>query len=203
MQPSAVPALPDIASSFHTKVNEAFMAHEASKSPVHHQASEPAVLVAGTKHKRAILAEYEATYRTGPDSITTRKKGELVIPDPYDSRKQMRPSLDKQYRVIEVTLENVIATVLKEFHESFDNQDLRNLTCLSKDFASFIPNIVRWLKIDFSSLRDTRYDYESQSKISTHRVEMASAAMVHFGMDPGKFVRWMGGKYTGNNRDVR
>ena len=202
MQPSAVPAPPDIASSFHTKVNEAFMAHEASKSPVHHQASEPAVLVAGTKHKRAILAEYEATYRTGPDSITTRKKGELVIPDPYDSRKRMRPSLDKQYRVIEVTLENVIATVLKEFHESFDNQDFRNLTCLSKDFASFIPNIVRWLKIDFSSLRDTRYDYESQSKISTHRVEMASAAMVHFGMDPGKFVRWMGGEYTGNSRDV-
>ena len=32
---------------------------------------------------------------------------------------------------------------------------------------------------------------------------MASAAMVHFGLDPGKFVRWMGGKYTGYHCDVK
>ena len=31
---------------------------------------------------------------------------------------------------------------------------------------------------------------------------MASAAMVHFGMDPGKFVCWMGGKYMDNGRDM-
>ena len=32
---------------------------------------------------------------------------------------------------------------------------------------------------------------------------MASAAMVHFGMDTEKFVRWMGGEYTGSSRDMR
>jgi len=32
---------------------------------------------------------------------------------------------------------------------------------------------------------------------------MASAAMVHFGLDPGKFVQWMGGEYTGYHRDVK
>jgi hypothetical protein len=32
---------------------------------------------------------------------------------------------------------------------------------------------------------------------------MASAAMVHFGLDPGKFVRWMGGEYTGYHHDVQ
>jgi hypothetical protein len=32
---------------------------------------------------------------------------------------------------------------------------------------------------------------------------MASAAMVHFGLDPGKFFRWMGGKYTGYHREVK
>jgi hypothetical protein len=31
---------------------------------------------------------------------------------------------------------------------------------------------------------------------------MASAAMVHFGLDPGKLVRWMGGEYTGYHRNV-
>ena len=65
-----------------------------------------------------------------------------------------------------------------------------------------IPNIIQWVKIDFSLLRDPCYDYESQMKICTHCVEIASAAMVHFGMDPGKFFRWMGGKYMGSSRDV-
>ena len=29
---------------------------------------------------------------------------------------------------------------------------------------------------------------------------MASAAMIHFGLDPGKLVRWIEGKYTGKLR---
>jgi hypothetical protein len=31
---------------------------------------------------------------------------------------------------------------------------------------------------------------------------MASAAMIHFGLDPGKLVRWLGGEYIGALRDV-
>jgi hypothetical protein len=34
-------------------------------------------------------------------------------------------------------------------------------------------------------------------------IKMASAAMVHFGLDPGKFVLWMGGEYTGYHCDVQ
>jgi len=65
-----------------------------------------------------------------------------------------------------------------------------------------IKNTIRWLRIDFSSLRDPRYDYEKQTEICLHRVDMASAAMVHFGLDPGKLVRWLGGEYIGERRDV-
>jgi hypothetical protein len=31
---------------------------------------------------------------------------------------------------------------------------------------------------------------------------MASAAMIHFGLNPGKFVRFLLGKYTAKNWDV-
>ena len=31
---------------------------------------------------------------------------------------------------------------------------------------------------------------------------MASAAMVYFGSDPGKLVRWLGGEYIGERCDV-
>ena len=39
-------------------------------------------------------------------------------------------------------------------------------------------------------------------KMSSRRVEMASAAVIHFGLDPDKLVRWLGGKYTGKHHDV-
>jgi hypothetical protein len=31
---------------------------------------------------------------------------------------------------------------------------------------------------------------------------MASTAMIRFGLEPGKFVRFLGGEYTGYNRNV-
>ena len=65
-----------------------------------------------------------------------------------------------------------------------------------------IKNTIRWLRIDFSSLRDPCYDYEKQTRICLHWVEMASAAMVHFGLNPGKLVCWLGGEYIGKHRDV-
>ena len=31
---------------------------------------------------------------------------------------------------------------------------------------------------------------------------MVSAAMIHFGLDPGKLVKWLGGEYTGARCNV-
>ncbi|MBM4179848.1 MAG: hypothetical protein FJ211_11055, partial [Ignavibacteria bacterium] len=114
----------------------------------------------------------------------------------------MRPSLDKHYRVGELTIYNVITTVLREYGSSFSRQDILHSMLINKDFLEMIPKVLRWLTIDFTPLREHRYGYESQLTIDPHRVEMANAAMVHFGLDPGKFVRWIGGEYTGQSRDV-
>jgi len=81
--------------------------------------------------------------------------------------------------------------------------NLRNLCLVCKDFASLIPKITRWMQVDFSTLCKHRYNFQQQEQIDPHRVKMASAAMVHFGLDPGKLVRWMGGKYTGYHRNVQ
>ncbi len=35
-----------------------------------------------------------------------------------------------------------------------------------------------------------------------HQVCIANAAMAHFGLDPGRFMQWMGGEYTGQLRDA-
>ena len=67
-------------------------------------------------------------------------------------------------------------------------QDICNLCLVCKDFALLVPKITRWLTVDFSLLCKPWYNYEQQERINLHRVEMASTAMVHFGLDPGKFV---------------
>jgi hypothetical protein len=85
----------------------------------------------------------------------------------------------------------------------FTVQDIRNLCLVCKDFASLVPEITRWLTVDFSSLHEHWYNYEQQERVDPQRVEIASATMVHFGLDPGKFVQWMGGEYTGYHRDVK
>jgi hypothetical protein len=196
-----MPLPPCDTTSIATRIQLAFPAASVAMPPCHESKCHD-VIVAGTAHKNAILDAYEAKYKSGTDHVVTRIKGKRVLDVVLDPCKRMRPSIDKYYRVKKLTLYNVITTVVKEYYSSFDRRDIQNLATTNKDFSVMIPNVTRWLKIDFTSLREPRYDYENQLEVSHHRVEMASAAMVHFGLDPGIFVRWLGGEYTGHRREV-
>ncbi len=74
---------------------------------------------------------------------------------------------------------------------------------MNKDFANIVPKVLQWLQVNFTPLRDPHLRYEQQDHINPHCMEMASAAMIHFGLDPGKFVRFLSGKYTSQYWDVR
>ncbi len=135
----------------------------------------------------------------------TRKKGKQVDTTLLSRSKtqRMRPSKDKFCRVDILELHSIIATILKNFQVEFMTRDIHNLCLVCKDFTSLFPKITRWLTVDLSPLCKPRYGHEQQEQIDPHRVEMASTAMVHFGLDPGKFVQWMGGEHTGYHRDVK
>ncbi len=100
-------------------------------------------------------------------------------------------------------LYNVITTIIKDYRVSFLNKDLFNLCSANKDFANIVPKVLRWLRVVFTPLLDPHLGYEQQDHINPYCMEMANAAMIHFGLDPGKFVRFLLGKYTGQHRDVR
>jgi hypothetical protein len=51
-------------------------------------------------------------------------------------------------------------------------------------------------------MRKPRQGYEEQNHINLHCVKMARVAMIHFGLDPGKFLCFLAGKYTGHYQDV-
>jgi len=112
----------------------------------------------------------------------------------------MKVSRDQYYRVDELTLYNVIAPLIVSGF--LDRQQVGILSRTCKLLSSAIPKVLYWSTLDYSSLCEPRLDYNNQTTIDQKRVDMANAAMVHFGLDPGKFVRWMGGEYTGKSRDV-
>ncbi len=115
----------------------------------------------------------------------------------------MRPSLDKWYWVGDPHLYNVITTIIKECRVSFLKEDLSSLCLVNKDFANIVWKVLRWLQANFTPLQDPRLGYKQQDHINPYRVEMANVAMIYFGLDPGKFGRFLSGKYTGQHWDVR
>jgi hypothetical protein len=114
----------------------------------------------------------------------------------------MRPSLDKWYQVGDLHLYNIITTIIKECRVSFSKEDLSNLPLVDKDFVNIVPKVLHWLRVYFTPLQDPCLGYKQQDHIDPHCMEMASAAMIHFGLDPGKFVCFLSGKYTSQHRDV-
>ncbi len=154
------------------------------------------------REKKHILIAYQEKFGSMyPESIVTRKKGK-ISDDTSLHCTQIRPSLDKWYQVGDLHLYNVITTIIKECRVSFSNEDLSNLFWVNKDFANIALKVLCWLRVDFTPLRVPCLRYEQQDHINPYHVEMASAAMIHFGLDPGKFVCFLLGKYTGQHRDV-
>jgi hypothetical protein len=107
---------------------------------------------------------------------------------------RIRPSLDKWYWVSELMIWNVIMAVIKK--HCLTPSELKMIHLLNKSFSIMVPKVTHWLKIDFYPLHEPRYIHRQQECIDTQQVDMASTTKTHFGLDPGKLVRFLGGEYT-------
>jgi hypothetical protein len=168
----------------------------------HTMLSNNSIIVQGTRKKKSILTAYQDKFCSKyPESIESRKKGK-ISEDTFLHCTRMRPSLNKWYQVRDLHLYNIITTIIKECRVSLSSEDRSNLCLVNRDFANIVPKVLCWLQVDFTSLCDPRLEYKQQDHINPHRVEMASMAMINFGLDPGKFVRFLSGEYTGQYWDI-
>ena len=85
---------------------------------------------------------------------------------------------------------------------AFSKNELSSIRLINTDFSKMISKLKCWLQIGFSMLRKPQLNYKKQTQINPHQVCMANAAMAHFSLDPGRFVQWMGGEYTGQLQDA-
>ncbi len=172
-----------------------------SMTASHNMSSNNSIIVQGTCEKKCILTDYQEKFGSEyPVSIVTRKKCK-ISDDTSLHCACMRPSLDKRYRVGDLHLYNVITTIIKECRVLFLKEDLSNLCLVNKDFAIIVLKVLHWLQIDFTPLQDPHLRYKQQNHINPYHVEKAtSVAMIHFGLDPGKFVCFLLGNILANIR---
>jgi hypothetical protein len=113
----------------------------------------------------------------------------------------MKPAIDKLYHVSELSILNVIRAVAKDHH--LVPHDLKKLHLLDNNFSTMIPKVLKWFCNDFHPLQEPSCNYKQQAHIDTSLVKMASTAMIHFGLDPGKCIRFLGGEYTGYSCNIQ
>jgi hypothetical protein len=141
--------------------------------------------------------------------VASARKGEPTrVPTSYPTIAQlvrdctMKPSLDHQYRVDDLSLQNIIIILIKDVNSYLPVKEIMCLRILNKLYNKVILDIFKLRTLDFSILPKPRLDYASQESISQARVDMATAGMIHYGLHPGMLVRYLNGEYTGESRDV-
>ena len=150
--------------------------------------------------KDKIISDYVSKYG---EHVVSQRQGERIISykmnPPTNANlvrncKNMKPSLGQQYRVSNLHFRDVFVSVL--LCDYFSPEDLRALTCLTKTFSDAVPDMVHLKHIDYRDLLDPRLDYLAEKSIDSHRTDMATACLMHYGMDPGMLVRYMQLEYT-------
>ena len=110
----------------------------------------------GTLHRTAAVKQGEPTKKP-----TTYPTIAQLVRDC-----EMKPSLNHQYRVDDLTLDNVIVILMREKTSYLSPICLANISILNKLYCEMTRDVFRLRDLNFSPLKSPRYDYESQEKIS-------------------------------------
>ncbi len=115
----------------------------------------------------------------------------------------MKPSLDHQYRVKDVSLDNIVVIVLQKFEDYWSREDVNNLAKLNSLYQEMVPNVIWLWSLEFDKLQELRIGYANQEAFQMSRVDMVTAAMINYSLHPGMTIRYIKGKYVGENRNVK
>ena len=112
----------------------------------------------------------------------------------------MRPSLNLQYRVKDLSIENVLVFIIKNHEAYLSSQDITSLMQVNTLFEEMISDVIELRSVDFSPLKNPRLNYADQQSICPNRVTLATAGLIYYGLHPGMLVRYLKGEYVGESR---
>ena len=159
-----------------------------------------------------VVTQHQGEPSTSPTMPTTihqtRQNTEGREPE-YPSRQdlikscRMKPKHNKFFVVNDPDLDDIILFLLgNERRGLLEEKDWENLGKTDSDYNQLVKRTKELLTVDFSPLQQPRYDYENQKEISKERIDQADACLLHYGGEIGMLVRFLGGEYTAENRDV-
>jgi hypothetical protein len=114
----------------------------------------------------------------------------------------MRPSLNHQYWVSDLSLDSVIVELLKSSESFLRDEDVANLSKVNYLYPAMVHNVVKFKTLDFSELQEPRIGYTKQTAIQFSQVVMATACAIHYSLHPKMVIRYLKGEYVGKNRNV-
>jgi hypothetical protein len=111
----------------------------------------------------------------------------------------MKPSLDHQYRVKDLLLDNIVVIVLQKFEDYLSREEVNNLAKLNSLYQEMVPYVI-WLEsLEFGKLQEPRIGYTNQEAIQMSHVDMATAAMINYSLHPGMTIRYIKVDNVGKN----
>jgi hypothetical protein len=115
---------------------------------------------------------------------------------------QMKSSLDHQYWVEDLVLQNVIIILLLESDGFLSSIEIKNLSAMNCLCNKVTCDVCLLQNLDFLPLRKPRIGYADHQAIPQACMNMATAAMIHYGLQPGMLIRYLKGEYVGESRNV-
>jgi len=134
--------------------------------------------------------------------IKDNSKGKSLVPSKYVVYKKScfgKISRDHSF-TSEAAFDQVLIFLLKS--EYLPEQDKVNL--LSINFLyEHLERMIHWSKqVEFVSIRNPVLNYANQSEIDIKRRQKMLAALLYYDLDVPTLIRFLGGNYTGEYRDV-
>jgi hypothetical protein len=162
--------------------------------------------------KNKILSDYELSCKSkgiASQVSASTNKGEneplQSYPSNFNLIKEctMKLSLNHQYRVNVLHLDNVVIFIVNNYELYLSSKDLDNHKRVNVSYSSMILDVERLGHLNFSLLKKPRLDYSTQECISQDRVDLATACLIHYGLHLGMMIQYLKGEYIGESRDVQ
>ena len=163
--------------------------------------------VIGKNDARSTANNLKSIYQGWKDKakllqIKDNSKGKSLVPSKYVVYKKScfgKISRDHSF-TSEAAFDQVLIFLLKS--EYLPEQDKVNL--LSINFLyEHLERMIHWSKqVEFVSIRNPVLNYANQSEIDIKRRQKMLAALLYYDLDVPTLIRFLGGNYTGEYRDV-
>jgi hypothetical protein len=74
----------------------------------------------------------------------------------------MKPSLNHQYRVKDLLLDNIAVIVLQKFEDYSSREDVNNLAKLNSLYQKMVPDVFQLRSLEFGKPQEPRIGYANQ-----------------------------------------